>query len=170
MVTYADLFTPNLFFVTNNTVGGEAVLANELMMRVLRTVLMTVQKQHKFRLVGYVFLPDHVHLLIEPLGRVVLDQVMAAVHQHFQADYQQVLGIPGAMLLWEWPYQAQRVADVDDLMRRLDYLHYAPVHQRLVEKPEAWPYSSYGDWVAQGLYAPGWGWSLPAHLAGKARR
>jgi putative transposase len=170
MRTYADLFTPNLFFLTNHTVGGEAVLANEMIMRVLRSVLTAVQKQHRFRLVGYVFLPNHTHLLVAPAGRVVLDQVVAAVHQHFQADYQQIHGIPGDMLLWEKQYQAHRVTDVDGLAYRLDAIHYDPVHHRLVDKPELWPYSSYNGWLAQGLYPAAWGWSAPAHLAEKGWR
>lgn len=164
MVTYANLFTPNLFFLTNHTVGGEAVLANELMMRVLRTVLIAVQKQHQFRLIGYVFLPDHIHLLLEPAANVILDQIVAATQQRFQTDYQQLIGMPGELLLWENHYRAQRLKDVDDFAIRLDGLHYAPVQQRFVDKPEQWPYSSYGNWLAQGLYPTGWGWTLPATL------
>lgn len=156
MLTYADLFTSNLFLLTNQTVGGEVVLANELLMRVLHTVLATVQKQHRFRLVGYVFLPTAMRLLIEPAAGVALEQIMTAVHQQFQTDYQQVMGIPGTMLLWERRYQTQRVTTVDDLALQLDMIHYAPVHQRLVEKPAQWPYSSYNGWVAQGLYPAEW--------------
>ena len=152
MLTYADLFTPNLFLITNRTVGGEAVLANELLMRVLRTVLTDVQKQHRFRLVGYVFLPKAMHLLVEPATGVALDQIMTAVHQQFQTDYQQLVGIPGTMLLWERRYQTHRVRDVDDLAVQLDTLHDEPVNRGLVDKPEAWPYSSYRGWLAQGLY------------------
>lgn len=170
MVTYADLFTPNLFLITNQTVGGEAVLATELMMRVLRTVLTAVQKQSPFRLVGYLFLPTALRFLIEPADGVVLDQIMAAVHQQFQTDYQQIVGIPGDMLLWEKRYQVHRVTDVDDLALWLDTMHYAPVHHGFVDKPEAWPYSSYSGWVAQGLYPAAWGWSLPDRLARKQGR
>ena len=152
MLTYADLFTPNLFLITNHTVGGEVVLANELMMRVLRTVLTAVQKQYPFRLVGYLFLPAAMRLLVEPADGVVLDQIMVAMHQQFQTDYQQVMGIPGTTLLWERRYQTQRVTHVDDLALQLDALHYEPVRHGLVDKPEAWPYSSYRSWVAHGLY------------------
>lgn len=152
MLTYSDLFTPKLFVITNQTVGGEAVLANEVIMRVLRMVLATVQKHHPFRLVGYVFLPAAMHLLVEPADGVMLEQMMAAVHQQFQTDYQQVVGIPGTMLLWENRYQVHRVADVDDLALHLAAIHYEPVHCGFVDKPEAWPYSSYQYWGAQGLY------------------
>lgn len=165
MLTYADLFTPNLFLITNQTVGGEAVLAHELLMRVLRTVFITVQKQYPFRLVGYLFLPTALRLLIEPAEGIALTQIMTAVHQQFQTDYQAVVGIPGEMLLWEKRYQVHRVTDVADLALWLDTMHYDPVAHGFVDKPEEWPYSSYGGWVAQGLYPAAWGWSLPERLA-----
>ncbi len=164
MVTYANLFTPNLFLVTNRTVGGEAVLANEMIMRVFRVALDTVQKQQRFRLLGYVFLPEQVQLLLEPATGVVLNQLMAATQQRFQVDYQQLIGMPGEMLLWEKHYRTQRLKDVADFATYLDQLHYAPVQHKLVDKPEAWPYSSYGNWLAQGLYPTGWGWMPPVHL------
>lgn len=158
MITYADLFTSNLVLVTNRTIGGEAVLANEMIMRLFRTALDAVQKKQRFRLVGYLFLPERVQLLLEPATGAVLDQLMAATQHRFQADYQQLIGMPGELLLWEKHYGVQRVKDVADFAAQLDQLHYAPVQQKLVDKPEAWPYSSYSHWLAQGLYPAGWGW------------
>ena len=162
MVTYADLFTPNLFLITNRTIGGEAVLANEMIMRVFRLALDAVQRQQRFRLLGYVFLPEQVQLLLEPATGVVLHGLMAATHQRFQIDYQQLIGMPGELLLWERHYRAQRLKDVNDFAAQLDQVHYAPVQHKLVDKPEARPYSSYGNWLAQGLYPSGWGWTPPA--------
>jgi putative transposase len=164
MVTYANLFTPNLFLVTNRTVGGEAVLANEMIMRVFRIALDAVQKSQHFRLVGYVFLPERVQLLLEPATGVVLNHLMAATQQRFQLDYQQLFGMPGELLLWEKHYRVQRLNDVADFAAQLDQLHYAPVQQKLVDKPEAWPYSSYSNWLVQGLYPTGWGWTPPTSL------
>jgi putative transposase len=164
MITYADLFTPKLFLITNRTIGGEAVLATEMLMRVFRIALDAVQKTQHFRLIGYVFLPEQVQLLLEPANGVVLNQLMAATQQRFQVDYQQLIGMPGELLLWEKHYRTQRLRDVNDFATQLDQLHYAPVQHKLVDKPEAWPYSSYSHWLAQGLYPAGWGWTPPVHL------
>ena len=86
MVTYANLFTPNLFLLTNRTVGGEAVLATEMIMRVFRIALDAVQKTQHFRLLGYVFLPERVQLLLEPATGVVLNGLMAATQQRFPLE------------------------------------------------------------------------------------
>lgn len=165
MVTYANLFTPNLFFVTNRTVGGDALLANAMLMRVLGVVLTAVKARYAFRLVGHLFLPDQMQLILEPAPGVVVDQVMTAVQKGFQADYHQLNGMPGAMLLWEKMYRTQRVKDETDFANRLDEIHYGPVQHGWVDKPEAWPYSSYRTWLAQGLYPEGWGWTPPVNLA-----
>ena len=170
MVTYADLFTPNLFFVTNRTVGGDALLANAMVMRVLWVVLTAVKKRHAFRLVGHIFLPNQMQLLLEPGPGVVVDRVMAAIQQGFQTDYHQLNGMPGAMLLWEKMCHTQRLKDETDFANRLDAMHYVPVQHGWVDKPEAWPYSSYRTWLDQGLYQEGWGWKLPENLAGKGVR
>lgn len=138
-------------------------------MRVFRLALTAVQQQQRFRLIGYVFLPEQVQLLLEPASGVVLNQLMAATQQRFQIDYQQLIGMPGELLLWEKHYRVQRLKDAADLAAQLDQLHYAPVQQRLVDKPEAWPYSSYSHWLAQELYRSGWGWTPPTvYKAGEA--
>jgi putative transposase len=162
MVTYTDLFTPNLFLIVNRTVGGEAVLANAMVMRVFQSALRAAQKKHHFRMIGYLFLPEQVQLVLEPEAGIALDQIIGATQQRFQADYQQLIGMPGALLLWEKLSLSSRLKDVEEFATQLDHLHYAPVQQRLVDKPEAWPYSSYGSWLARGLYPAGWGWTQPA--------
>ncbi|MEZ4869890.1 MAG: hypothetical protein R3C14_51665 [Caldilineaceae bacterium] len=167
MATYADYFTPNCYFVTNYAVGGELVLGNALLMHLLRTVLTQVQQRHPFRSLGYVFLPDHLHLMAEPTGRTVLDQLMTALHERFQHDYQQVVGMPSKLLLWETHYHTQRLSTIEEFAERLDYLHYNPVYHHYVAKPEAWPYSSYPTWMERGLYQPGWGWQVPDRIQGK---
>ncbi|MBX3010923.1 MAG: hypothetical protein KF832_05425 [Caldilineaceae bacterium] len=167
MVTYTDLFTPDLFWVASHTAGHEAVLTNELWMRVLQRALHREQKRRPFRLVGYVFLPEQVHLLLEPIGSTSITTMVRAIYQQFQTEYQQLVGIPGELLLWESHHQVQRVIDVADLASRLDSMHYLPVQQHLVAKPEQWPYSSYGGWLAQGLYANGWGGTPPTRRSRK---
>ncbi len=164
MASYTDFFTPNLFFITQRALGNEVVLGNAMLVRLLQSAFQQVGQRHTFRLVGYVFLPAHFHLLIEPSGQVRLDQIMGRARDQFHRDYQQLLGMPGEILLWEAHHTAQRVTDSATFASRLDYIHYNPVQHGYVTQPEAWPYSSYQTWVARGLYAAEWGWTLPANL------
>ncbi len=164
MATYADFFTPNLFFVTQRAMGNEVVLGNAIMVRLVHAALQWVGQRHAFQVVGYVFLPAHLHLLIELTGATRLDQIMQGVSEQFHREYQQLLGMPEETLLWESHYSAQRVPDSATFANQLDYIHYNPVQHGYVAQPEAWPYSSYHTWVARGLYVAQWGWTLPANL------
>ncbi len=164
MATYADFFTPNLFFVTQRTIGNEVVLGNALMVRLVEVALNWGGQRHSFQLVGYVFLPAHLHLLLEPTGTTPLHQIMRGVREQFHREYQQLLGMPGETLLWENHYTAQHVPDSATFASQLDYIHYNPVQHGYVAHPEAWPYSSYHLWVSRGLYAAEWGWTLPDNL------
>lgn len=164
MATYTDFYTPKLFFITQQAVGNEALLGNGMMVRLLRAALHWAQERHPFQMVGYVFLPTCIHLLIEPTGATVLDQLMAGMRKRFQIEYGELFGMPGETLLWSPQYKAQPVVDVVDFAQRLDYIHYRPVQLKLATTPEAWPHSSFASWQARGLYAPAWGWTLPAAL------
>lgn len=170
MATYADFFTPNLFFVTQRAMGNEVVLGNAIMVRLVQSALQWVGQRHPFEVVGYVFLPAHLHLLIEPTGATRVDQIMRGVREQFHREYQQLLGIPGETLLWENHHSAQHMPDSATFATQLDYIHYNPVQHGYVTQPAAWPYSSYQMWLARGLYAAEWGWTLPASISNKANK
>ena len=38
----------------------------------------------------------------------------------------------------------------------MDYVHFNPIKPGVAEPPAAWPYSSFLNGVAQGLYPEGW--------------
>jgi len=152
MATYADFYMPHLFLITQHTVGHEALLANGMMVRLLRSALHWAQERHPFQMVGYVFLPATIHLLVQPTGGTLLDQLMAGMGKRFQVEYGELLGMPGETLLWETHYDARPIHNVAEFAQWLDYLHWQPVHQKLVAHPAQWPYSSYLIWQARGLY------------------
>jgi putative transposase len=165
MSIFADLLTSNLFFVTQGSVGGEPVLVNEMMMRLMQAALAWAKERAPYERIGYVFLPDQVHLLLSPTGTATLDQIMQRTRRRFHVEYHQLLNMPGETLLWQEDYVAQRVQDVEQLALYLDAMHLLPVERGLVEQPEAWPYSSFSLWQGRGIYPPQWGWRVPSSEA-----
>ncbi len=167
MSTYAEHFTPELFFVTCVTVAHEPVLGTSVMIHLLRTILNAVKQTYPFRTLGYIFLPDHIHLLVKLSTDVVLDQIVDDMREQFNQDYQALMGLPQPMQVWQTHYQAHKILEVEDFAARMDYVHYDAVHHKWSQKPEAWPYSSYQAWGKQGLYQTGWGWTEPPSVHGK---
>lgn len=157
MSLYTDFFTDNLFFVIQESVGGESILGNEMMMRLMQSALEWAKAAAPYERIGYLFLPEQVQLVIRPMGTASLDQIMQRTRQRFHVEYHELLNMPGTTLLWQEQYTARRVHDVEQLAFYLDTMHMLPVQRGLVKTPGEWPYSSFTLWQDRGLYHTGWG-------------
>ncbi len=58
--------------------------------------------------------------------------------------------------LWQRRYWEHLIRNEDDLGRHVDYLHLNPVKHGHVSRACDWPYSSFRQWVARGVYALDW--------------
>lgn len=45
----------------------------------------------------------------------------------------------------------------NDYTKHVEYIHYNPVKHGLVKSPKDWPWSSFNDYVAKGVYDVNWG-------------
>ncbi len=157
-------YIPNsIVFVTQVVDRRAPIFRDQTYIDLLRTILANVKSLHPFRTVGYVFLPDHFHLLIHPTGESNFSAIMHSLKPNFTKEYKKLLGLSRPMRLWQKGFWDHLIRDEVDFQRHLDYIHYNPAHHGMVEKPEEWPHSSYQYWQRRGAYSPGWGWSLP-HL------
>lgn len=167
MSNYERYYVPDSVFVTCETFGRQAILSSESSMHLLRSVLSAVKRRHRFQTVGFVFLPEHVHLLIKPADGVTLDQIMHDLFNTFEHDHREMMGIPSSATIWQRTYRQTKVYDLDEFKNRLDFIHYNPVAHGLVTRPEEWLHSSYGAWIERNVYKLGWGWEVPPELVGK---
>ncbi len=117
-------------------------------------------------MLGYVFLPDHLHLLMRPTGDSNFSQIMHSLKPNFTKAYKQSRGIKDSLSLWQRRFWDHVIRDPEDLERHLDYIHYNPVKHGLVTRPETWSQSSFLVWKERGAYPDQWGWSVPESLDG----
>ena len=164
---YERYFVPDCVSVTCETFGRQAALSSKPSMHLMRPVLGAVKRRHPFQMLGFVFLPDHAHLLIKPADGVTLDQIMHDLFNTFEHDHREMMGIPSSAPVWQRSYRKVRVHEIDEFADRLDFIHYNPVDHGLAERPEEWPHSSYAAWVERNVYKLGWGWETPERLTGK---
>jgi putative transposase len=119
-------------------------------------VLEEIRQRHRFVVVGYVVMPEHVHLLITEPERGNPSLVMAALKQTFAHRLlREVRGRSeaGADALWNTPVAVghvwQRrfydfvVFTEKKRVEKLRYMHRNPVQRGLVLKPEDWLWSSF---------------------------
>ena len=113
-----------------------------------------------FRLIGYVVMPEHVHLLVSepPKGnpskvlQVLKQKVSAALRRgkRKSAPGQLALAFPereaGGKHFWQRRFYDFNVWSEKKLWEKLNYMHRNPVERKLVAHPKDWPWSSWGHY------------------------
>ncbi|MGQ0636259.1 MAG: REP-associated tyrosine transposase [Planctomycetaceae bacterium] len=156
------------YFFTVVTHSRRRFLCDDLARRLLRSAILTVQKQRPFEMPGIVLLPDHLHAIWTlPPGDADYPTRWKRIKEEFTRTYLAAGGTEvrrsasrrrrGGRGVWQRRYWEHTLRDVDDFERHLDYIHYNPVRHGLVICPHDWPCSSLRRWVARGVYDAGWG-------------
>jgi putative transposase len=153
-----------MVFLTQVVAERAPVFQDPCYIALLRTVLKQVKALHPFAMLGYVFLPDHFHLLIRPTGTSNFSDIMHSLKPNFTKEYKKLRGVTGSMKFWQKGFWDRIIRNEHDFQRHLDYIHYNPVRHQYVQRPEDWFHSSFADWRARDAYPAGWGWCVPDSL------
>ena len=97
------------------------------------------RRENKFFLHEFVVMPDHVHLLLTPVG-IALERAMQFVKGGFSYRVRKELRLN--MEIWERGYIDHRIRDGNDYIQHVEYIHNNPVEKGLVARAEDYPYSS----------------------------
>lgn len=155
-------YVPNsTVFITQVVNQRAPIFDNPIYVELLLQTLRNVKGIHPFSMVGYVFLPDHFHIMMRPTGNSNFSQIMHSLKRNFTLEYKKITDISSKVKFWQKGFWDHLIRDDIDFERHLDYIHYNPVRHGLITIPEAWPYSSYQHWKERNAYADRWGWSLP---------
>jgi len=121
--------------------------------------------KQQYKILGYVIMPDHVHLLIWLQGLPTISDIMrdlkkfTSVHlirqaevegnQAWLAAFKQAGDKTGRSQnkVWQDSFWDKIVYSDKMLRQKLNYIHRNPVRAGLVELVEAYPYSSYRNYV-----------------------
>jgi len=125
-------------------------------------------EQFRFNLVAFVFMPEHVHLLVFPLDNdPAIDRYLAAVKRPLAADVKRdlvqaespllqrltVRERPGkeAFRFWqEGPGYDRNLQTPAAVMSSLEYIHMNPVRRGLVTDMRLWKWSSARFYASDG--------------------
>jgi putative transposase len=119
--------------------------------------LSTIRERYRFLLVGYVVMPEHVHLLISETPKCTPSVVLKVLKQRVSRDLrkqrhrtptaQMSLGFKeggaGLPRFWQPRFYDFNVYSAKKKREKLDYMHANPVKRRLVRIPSEWPWSSF---------------------------
>ena len=153
-------------FITQVVQDREPVFRDSQTVNLLRETLRKVKELHPFVMLGYVFLPDHFHLLIQPTGESNFSAIMHSLKPNFTKEYKKTLGLSSSqsMKFWQKRFWDHVIRDDKDFENHLHYIHYNPVKHGYVKDPRDWRNSSYLEWEKRGLYPPAFGWDEPSDI------
>ncbi|MCP4581216.1 MAG: hypothetical protein GY839_06330 [candidate division Zixibacteria bacterium] len=104
------------------------------------------RNRHSFKLLGYVFMPEHVHLVIYPLPDTKVGYLIGAIKSHMAKRYFTAANINPSdfpNVFWQKRCYDHNCHTVSTVKEKIKYCHNNPVKRGLVESPGDWPWSSY---------------------------
>lgn len=147
-------------FITTSCYRRLPLLATAQNRDLFVQVLEQVRRRYHFVLVGYVVMPEHVHLLFREPERGNPSIVMQAIKKGFarrllarlrKAENPQQLSLwSGAMergRIWQPRFYDFVVFSDKKRVEKLRYMHRNPVKRGLVLEPEQWRWSSYRQYA-----------------------
>jgi len=151
----------DLHFVTFGCYRRLPLLASQRRRDLFLGALETTRKNYEMVVVGYVVMPEHVHLLVEEPRKKNLSVALKALKQSvsrrvlrrlLQTGGQGQLFAAQGLLrhFWQARFYDFNVWSAKKRIEKLRYMHRNPVTRGLVARPELWRWSSfrhyaYGD-------------------------
>lgn len=138
------------------------LLKSELVCRWLAESIKEARRAHRFDLWAYVFMPDHVHMVVWPrrtnydiadMRKSIKAPVARRAIQHIERSSPNWIpkltrkrGDRVERLFWQSGGGYDRnITDGRTLIRMIEYIHANPVRKGLVERPRDWKWSS-AEW------------------------
>jgi putative transposase len=144
-------------FVTFCTHKRIPVLTNTPFRKIIVECLEEVRKNYNLRLLGYVIMPEHVHLVVVPPKELKFGPVIGEL-KHISAKriHELLSGNTGDLIhrltamrngrqrfaLWQRRCFDHNCRSDESVWEKVEYCHNNPVTRGLVSKPDDWKWSS----------------------------
>lgn len=118
---------------------GERWLSDRRIAILVRDTLKTLDGK-RYRLIAWVIMPNHVHILIQTLAGNPVSEIMQTVKSYTSHEANRILGRKGHF--WFKEYFDRYIRDGKHFQATVRYIEENPVKARLCSKPEDWEFSS----------------------------
>lgn len=159
-------FAGHVHEFTFSCYGNRVFLSKERTCQWLVESLDRARSKFHFSLWGYVFMPNHVHLLIRPSEKVYsISTILKEIKQPVgaKAIHWVKNNVPQSLSLMATGQQYRKhrfwqkgggydrnINRVNTLISALKYIHNNPIRKKLVSTPQDWYYSSASEWLGFG--------------------
>jgi putative transposase len=128
--------TGDLHFITISCYRHTNILGTKAARNTLQKILEETRQKYNFQILGYVFLSNHIHLLISEPENAQLSTAIQVMKQRFSRTRKEEF-------VWEPRYHDFNVFTESKRIEKLRYMHRNPIKAGLTEQPDQWPWSSY---------------------------
>ena len=145
----------HLHFITFSCYQRKPLLRSARACNELVRILGEVRARHGFKLIGYVVMPELVHLLISEPRKGTPSTVLQVLKQRLSRRLRKRRRKPAGQFtlwrqdaarlrkFWQRRFYDFNVWSARKLGEKLNYMHHNPVQRGLVHHPRDWPWSSY---------------------------
>jgi putative transposase len=157
----------DLHFITFTCCHRRRLLGTVRARNLAIRILGEVRKRYGFALLGYVVMPEHIHVLIDELPGTPPAKVIQVFKQRVSRQLRGRKRACGSQptlpfgedsgslpRFWQRRYYDFNVYSEKKLREKLDYMHLNPVREKLVAHPRDWLWSSWSFYErGEGLLA-----------------
>jgi len=127
-----------VYFITCNTYKNEDYFKDGKAVGKIIDILRNAIREHKFRLICYCFMPDHLHLLVRGINETSsLETLMKSFKQETAYYFKKYSN----KILWERSYFDHTVRKIENVSNICDYILHNPIRKGIVQDCEEYPYS-----------------------------
>ncbi len=134
--------TGALHFITISCYRHANILGTSTARNSLQQILEETRRKYGFQILGYVFMSNHVHLLVTEPEQAKLSTALQELKQRFSRTRSEEF-------VWEPRYHDFNVFTEAKRIEKLRYMHRNPVKAGLVEQPDQWQWSSFRVYANQ---------------------
>ena len=117
---------------------GERWLADDRIATLVQNAIL--HRRQEYRLIAWVIMPNHVHILIVTLPGYSVSEIMHSLKSFTSHEANKLLKQSGHF--WAKEYYDRYIRDSRHFASTIAYIENNPVKARLCETPEDWPYGS----------------------------
>lgn len=129
------------YFVTTVVQERRPIFLDDKMCRILLVSIEYFKLILDYKIYAYCIMPDHLHLILHPIGKYDLSYIMQMIKGSFARKINKMSVSTGK--LWQKRYYDEAIRDELMLIRKMEYIHNNPLRSDLVKALEEYKYSSY---------------------------
>ena len=166
MPHYRRALTGTTYFFTVVTHQRRPILCDAPVRIALRHAIERVRLRLPFATDAMVLMPDHLHCIWTlPEGDTDFSSRWSQIKHHVSYVCKELYPMTlsasrkrrNGGAFWQRRFWEHQIRNEFDMERHVDDIHFNPVKHGLVTAASAWPYSTFGRFVREGVYATDWG-------------